>query len=68
MGWIYHESRDNGVWTVGYFRPPTQHIRRDMWEWVGVEDLADELEARRLCNYLNGGEGKGYPKRTGPGE
>jgi hypothetical protein len=66
IGWIYQESRDSGVWTVGYFRPPDHN--REMWHWVSVEDLSDELEARRLCNYLNGGGGKGYPKRIGPGE
>jgi hypothetical protein len=63
MHWIYLESPDHGVWTVGFFKPNSREWTTTRWEWHSIADYGDELEAQRMVNYLNGGEGKGFPKR-----
>jgi hypothetical protein len=65
IGWVYHESHDRGVWTVGYYVPPSKIGSDSRWEWVALYDTADEREARRMVNYLNGGDGNYYVLEVG---
>lgn len=59
----YVEDKKEHLYTVGWYKP-------DVWDdglpkrtWVSIEDFADEEDARRLVNYLNGGEGKPFPRK-----
>ena len=60
----YRRNKDDEIWTVGYWQPASD--REDgptYYTWMPIEDYADEGEARRLVNYLNGGRGRQFPRK-----
>lgn len=46
--WVYVKSKSEALWTVGHYDPKG--------EWHPQSDHDDEDDARRECNFLNGGK------------
>jgi hypothetical protein len=52
----YERVKDKDLYTVGIYTP----IGDGEWCWEEFEEFTSEEDARRLVNYLNGGDGKAF--------
>lgn len=59
----YIKSKTDELYTVGFYRPGAWDDGTPKVEWVAIEDFADEEDARRLVNYLHGGDGGLFPRK-----
>ena len=57
----YRRNKGEQLWTVGFWEPGSleQYNERGVVvpRWNALQDCRDEDQARRLVNYLNGGDG-----------
>lgn len=53
-----YKRTENGRFNVGYYFPDSHHTlggANTSYEWQTLEEFDDEADARKLVNYLNGG-------------
>ena len=63
MTHTYQRARGEDLWVVGYWEPDRYDDGAQSYSWRTIEDFADEEDARRLVNYLNGGSGALFPRK-----